>query len=166
MHDHRETVYSRRSKTDAEDGRLIARLLYLQETVGQDYAFHLVQPGEERYQDLRLLVDLRGKPVQARRRASHQLTQVLDGLFPEFRLLVRKSVTGPTALPRLRRFPTIRAIADASVEDLHQVVVGEAKSLRHHTAAPQLKQRAPETGGLQGGAQDRCHSPRRGSSRP
>lgn len=151
VHDLRETVYGRRSKTDAEDARLIARLLYLQEAVGQEYAFHLVQSGDERYQYLRRLVDLRWKQVQARRRASNQLTQVLDVLFPEFRLIFRKSVTGPTALHLLRRFPTVDAIADASVEDLHQVLVGEAKSLRHQTAAPQLKQWAQETAGLQGG---------------
>ena len=151
VHDLRETVYGRRSKTEAEDARLIARLLFLQEAVGQEYAFHLVQPSDERYQYLRLLVDLRWKQVQARRRASNQLTPVLDVLFPEFRLVFRKSVTGPTALHLLRRFPTVAAIAEAPVADLHQALVGEARSLRHQTAAAPLKRWAQETAGLKVG---------------
>jgi len=55
VHDLREMVYGRRSKTDVEDARLIARLLYLREAIGQEYGFHVVHQGESRYRSVRLL---------------------------------------------------------------------------------------------------------------
>jgi hypothetical protein len=151
VHDLRETVYGRRSKTDAEDARLIARLLYLREAIGQEYAFQVAPGGTLPYRNLRLLVELRWKQVQARRRASNQLMQVLDVLFPELRRVFRKGTTRPTALHLLRRFSTAREIAAASEEDLHRVLVAEARSLRHQTAAPELRRLARASVGIEDG---------------
>jgi len=151
VHDLRETLYGRRSKTDAEDARLIARLLYLREAVGQEYAFQVAHAGALPYRNLRLLVELRWKQVQARRRASNQLMQVLDVLFPELRRVFRKSTVRPTPLHLLSRFPTAQAIAAASEQDLHRVLVGEARSLRHQTAAPELRRFARDSVGVREG---------------
>lgn len=103
------------------------------------------------YRNLRLLVELRWKQVQARRRASNQLMQVLDVLFPELRRVFRKSTVRPTPLHLLSRFPTAQAIAAASEQDLHRVLVGEARSLRHQTAAPELRRFARDSVGVREG---------------
>lgn len=147
VHDLRETVYGRRSKTDAQDSRLIARLLYLRDAVGQEYAFHMASPGEAEYRNLRLLVELRWKQVQARRRASNQLTQVLDVLLPEMRLVFKKRTTLPTPLLLLERYPSVTDIAAASEEELHRLLVDEARSLHHQTYGPILKDLAMRTAG-------------------
>lgn len=152
VHDLRETVYGRRSKSDVEDARLIARLLYLRDAIGQEYAFQVANEGELRYRNLRLLVELRWKQVQARRRASNQLMQVLDVLFPEMRLIFRKSTTLATPLHLLKRLPTVSEIAAASEADLYRILVGEARSLRHQTSAHALKSLARETVGVTEGA--------------
>lgn len=107
VHDLCETVYGRRSKSDPEDARLIARLLYLREAIGQEYAFQTTQEGDLKYRSLRLLMELRWKQVQARRRTSNQLTQVLDVLFSELRLVFRKSTTSTTPLHLLERSPRL-----------------------------------------------------------
>lgn len=96
VHDLRQTVYGRRPKTDQEDARLIARLLYLHDAVGQEYAFFVTREIDLRYRNLRVLVELRWKQIQARRRATSQLTQVLDVLFPELRLVFLKRTTSAT----------------------------------------------------------------------
>lgn len=153
VHDLRETLYGRRSKTDAEDSRLIARLLYLREAIGQEYAFHTTAEGDLRYRSLRLLVELRWKQVQARRRASNQLMQVLDVLFPELRLVFLKSTTSSTPLHLLKRFPTVAQIAATSEADLYNVLVNDARSLRHQTAAPFLKNLAQNTAGVKEGVE-------------
>lgn len=152
VHDLRETVYGRRSKSDVEDARLIARLLYLRDAIGQEYAFQVAHEGELRYRNLRLLVELRWKQVQARRRASNQLMQVLDVLFPELRLVFRKSTTSSTPLQLLRRFPSAAEVAAASETEIHRVLVEEARSLHHQTAAPTLRRLAQTTvGAVEGG---------------
>ncbi|WP_423219242.1 IS110 family transposase [Thermaerobacter marianensis] len=151
VHDLRETLYGRRSKTDAEDARLIARLLYLREAIGQEYAFQVAHTGSAPYRNLRLLVELRWKQVQAHRRASNQLMQVLDVLFPEMRQIFRKGTTRPTPLHLLRRFSTVQAIAAASEQDLRHVLVNEARSLRHQTAVSELRRLAQTSVGAREG---------------
>jgi transposase len=148
VHDQRETLYGRRSKSDVKDARLIARLLYLREVIGQEYAFLVQEEGDPRYKALRLLVGLRWKHVQERRRAGNQLMQILDVVFPELRLVFRKSTVSWAPLHLLKRFPTSGAISEASEEELYEVVVGQARSLRHQTSMGYLKQLAATTVGL------------------
>lgn len=90
VHDLRETLCGRRPKTEAEDAGLSARLLYLREAFGQEYAFHVAHAGPLPYRNLH-----RWKQVQARRRGYNQRMQVLDVLFPGLRRVFRKSTTRP-----------------------------------------------------------------------
>jgi len=80
--------------------------------------------------------------------------QVLDVLFPELRLVFRKSTTQATPLHLLWCFPTAEEIAAASEEaELHRVIVHEARRLRHRRAAALLKALAQETVGVREGVQ-------------
>lgn len=65
VHDARDAVYGKKTKTDAADARLIARLLYLREAVGQEYAFTAGHNQIGVYATLRLLVNNRWKLRQA-----------------------------------------------------------------------------------------------------
>jgi transposase len=154
VHDARDAVYGKKTKTDAADARLIARLLYLREAVGQEYAFTAGHDQVGVYATLRLLVNNRWKLRQAQARAGNQLTQLLDVLFPELAEVFTKSLTSPAALTLLARYPTPAALAAASYDEVYRTVVFEAKAPRKAAHVPQLLQLAAGSVGIAAGIDD------------
>jgi transposase len=148
VHERRQLVLGKQTKTDALDARLIARLLYEQERLGHSRAFlHPTPPGTE---SLRMLVRNRLKLVNFRTRYRLQLGAVQDVLFPEFKQFFRASSTGRTARLVLERFPTPAELAAATLEQLQAVVVGEARAHTLRPRLPELQRLAAGSAGLTG----------------
>lgn len=154
VHDARDAVYGKKTKTDAADARLIARLLYLREAVGQEYAFTAGHDQVGVYATLRLLVNNRWKLRQAQARAGNQLTQILDVLFPELAEVFTKSLASPAALALLARYPTPAALAAASYDEVYRTVVFDARAPRKAIQVPQLIELAGRSVGIAVGIDD------------
>jgi transposase len=138
VHDARDAVYGKKTKTDPADARLIARLLFLREAVGQEYAFTAGHDQIGVYATLRLLVNNRWKLRQAQVRAGNQLTQILDVIFPELAEVFTKSVTADAVLALLARFPTPAAVAAAGHDEIYQTIVFQARAPRKAPVIPRL----------------------------
>lgn len=146
VHERRQLILGKQTKTDALDARLIARLLYERERLGQSRAFlHPVVPGTE---SLRMLVRNRLKLVNFRTRYRLQLGAVQDVLFPEFKQFFRAQSTGRTARLLLEHFPTPADLAAAAPEQLSAVVIGEARAHVLGRRLPELQHLAASSAGL------------------
>ncbi len=154
VHDARDAVYGKKTKTDPADARLIARLLYLREAVGQEYAFTAGHDQVGVYATLRLLVNNRWKLRQAQARAGNQLTQILDVVFPELAAVFTKSLTAPAALALLTRYPTPAAVAAAGQDEIYRTVVFEGKAPRKAAQVPRLLELAAGSVGIAAGIDD------------
>jgi transposase len=148
VHERRQLILGKQTKTDALDARLIARLLYERERLGQSRAFlHRAVAGTE---SLRMLVRNRLKLVDFRTRYRLQLGAVEDVLFPEFKQFFRAQSTGRTARLVLERFPTPAALAAAPLEQVNAVVMGEARAYQLGRRLPELQRLAANSAGLTG----------------
>src|SRR5579859_957565 len=154
VHDARDAVYGKKTKTDPADARLIARLLYLREAVGQEYAFTAGHDQVGVYATLRLLTSNRWKLRQAQVRAGNQLTQILDVVFPELAEVFTKSLTSPAALALLACYPTPAAVAAAGHEEIYRTVVFEGKAPRKASQVPRLLELAAGSVGIATGIDD------------
>lgn len=134
VHDARDAIYGRRTKTDPVDARLIARLLYLREAVGHEYAFSTGYDQIGAYATLRLLVGNRWRLRQAQARAGNQLTQILDVVFPELAEVFAKPVGSDAALRLLEHYPTPAAVAEAGYDEVYRIIVFEARAPRKASA--------------------------------
>jgi transposase len=154
VHDARDAVYGRKTKTDPVDARLIARLLYLRDAVGQEYAFSTGYDQIGAYATLRLLVGNRWRLRQAQARAGNQLTQILDVVFPEMAEVFAKTASSDAALRLLDRYPTPKAVAEAGRDEVYRIVVFEARAPRKAPMVPKLIELAEHSVGIAGGIDD------------
>ncbi len=142
VHDARDAIYGPRTKTDPVDARLIARLLYLREAVGQEYAFSTGYDQIRAYATLRLLVGNRWRLRQAQAGAGNQLTQILDVVFPELAEVFAKPVGSDAALRLLEHYPTPAALAEADTTRS----TGSSCSRLGRPARPAHEHRCPAVG--------------------
>lgn len=154
VHDARDAVYGKKTKTDPADARLIARLLYLRDAVGQEYAFSAGHDQVGVYATLRLLVNNRWKLRQAQARAGNQPTQILDVIFPELAEVFTKTVTADAVLTLLDRFPTPAAMGAAGYDQLYRTVVFDARAPRKAPVIPRLLELATGSVGIDDGIDD------------
>jgi transposase len=129
LHDRRQLMIGKQTKTDALDARLIARLLFERERLSLKGGF--LQRPPRNADAVRMLVRNRGRLVEQRTRCRSQLTAVEDVLFPELKDFFKTSVTSSSARLLLETFPTPNHVAAADPADLHRVVVcqGHARGL-------------------------------------
>lgn len=146
VHERRQLILGKQTKTDALDARLIARLLYERERLGQSRAF--MRPAKPGTESLRMLVRNRFKLVNFRTRYRLQLGAVVDVLFPEFKRFFKARSTGRTARIVLEHFPTPADLAAAEPEQLSAVVIGEARALALRRRLPELQRLAANSAGL------------------
>jgi transposase len=154
VHDARDAVYGKKTKTDQADSRLIARLLYLREVIGQEYALTAGHDQVGIYSTMRLLVGNRWKLRQAQARAGNQLTQILDVIFPELAEVFTKSLASNAVLTLLDRYPTPAQVAAAGHDEIYRTVVFEGRAPRKAAQIPQLLSLAAGSVGIAGGIDD------------
>ena len=133
LHERRQLAIGKQTKTDALDSRLIARLLYERDCLGQRGGF-LHRPPRSA-DGLRILVRNRGRLVELRTRYRLQLTAIEDVLFPELKEFFKTSITGHAARHLLEVFPTPEQVFSAAPADLYDVIV---KQGRAHSMASKL----------------------------
>ena len=146
LHERRQLMIGKQTKTDALDARLIARLLYERECLGLRGGFLHRAPRVT--EALRMLIRSRARPVEQQTRCRLQLTAVIDVLFPELKEFFKSSVTCPTARLLLESFSTPRQVVTAQLSDLHKVVVVEGHAHRLAPRLIELQELAADSAGL------------------
>jgi len=146
--EYRQNIYGSETKTDAMDARLMARMGFLHEWVGEEFsiqAVHLASPDES---VLRLMSrDLTKLTKDITRRRS-QLHQILAFTFPEFKTFFKASVTGSAARNLLKKYPAPNDLKNAPVQDI-ALVLQESHAYRHIKKAGELLTLAQNTVGIQ-----------------
>ena len=146
LHDRRQLMIGKQTKTDALDARLIARLLFERERLGLKGGFLLRAPRNT--DAVRMLVRNRARLVEQRVRCRLQLTAIEDVLFPELKDFFKTSVTSSSARLLLESFPTPNHVAAADPVDLHRVVVRQGHARRLAARLMDLQLAAADSAGL------------------
>ena len=146
LHDRRQLMIGKQTKTDALDARLIARLLFERERLGLKGGFLLRAPLNTDV--VRMLVRNRARLVEQRVRCRLQLTAIEDVLFPELKDFFKASVTSSSARLLLESFPTPNHVAAADPVDLHRVVVRQGHARRLAARLMDLQLAAADSAGL------------------
>jgi len=144
---YREKVYGADTKTDAMDARLLARMGFLNEWVGEEFsiqAVHLRDPDEA---VLRLMVRDHIKLGKEINRRQSQLHQMLSATFPELKSFFKSSVTGSAGRNLLKKYPTPNELTKASVSEIARLL-HESKVYRHARHADELLRLAQGSAGL------------------
>jgi transposase len=116
--EYRENIYGSETKTDDTDARLMARMGFLHEWVGEEFsiqAVHIASPDESL---IRLMSRDLMKLKKEINRRKNQLHQVLAFTFPELKTFFKHELTGPSARALLRKYPTPQELRRASVEEI------------------------------------------------
>lgn len=146
--DYRRNVYGSQTKTDDMDARLMARMGFLHEWVGEEFSIqevHLARPDESMIGVMsRDLVRLGG---EISRRKS-QLQQILSFTFPELKSYYSDDVTGKSVRKLLKAYPTPMDLKNASIEDLSQLF-HKAHDYQHEKRVLELISLAKDTVGIQ-----------------
>jgi hypothetical protein len=144
--DYREKVFGGETKTDDVDARLMARMGFLHELVGEEFSIqpvHLTNPDAAA---LRVMVRDLGKLRQEITRRRNQLQQISAATFPEFKTFFRDSTATPAARALLERFPTPQDLAVAATEDIAEVL-RSAHAYGHAARADELQALARSSAG-------------------
>jgi transposase len=116
--EYRENIYGSETKTDDTDARLMARMGFLHEWVGEEFsiqAVHIASPDESL---IRLMSRDLMKLKKEINRRKNQLHQVLAFTFPELKTFFTDDVTCPSARALIRKYPTPQELRKASVEEV------------------------------------------------
>ena len=145
--DYREKVFASETKADEMDARLMARMGFLHELVGEEFSIrpvHLTNPDAAA---LKVMVgDLSVLQKEITRR-HNQLQQITAATFPELKTFFRESTASPSARALLASFPTPQDLAAASADEI-SAVLRAARSYRHAKRAAELRDLAQASAGV------------------
>lgn len=130
----------RRAKTDALDADAMARQLSV-----TDWHAELVV--QETAQSLQRMTRLRLDFIEERSRWINRLRGILNQTCPELEKLLKK-MTSPTTLAILSTFPSKRALASASIEEIAGVARQASRGAKGSAFAEELKHTAQASVGL------------------
>src|SRR6266851_10102604 len=145
--DYREKIFGSETKTDDTDARLMARMGFLHEMVGEEFSIQPVRLTNPDDAALRVMVRDLVKLQKEITRRFNQLQQVVAVTFPELKTFFTTSTARPAVRALLERFPTPQDLGAASPEDVADVLrAGRAYS--HAKRANELLALAQSSAGV------------------
>jgi transposase len=145
--DYREKVFGSETKTDEVDARLMARMGFLHELVGEEFSIqpvHLTNPDAAALKVMVGDLSVLQKEISRRR---NQLQQITAATFPELKTFFRESTASPAARALLASFPTPQDLAAATTEEIGEVLRAK-RSYRHAKRAAELRELASTSAGV------------------
>jgi transposase len=145
--DYREKVFGSETKADEMDARLMARMGFLHELVGEEFSIrpvHLTNPDAAALKVMVGDLSVLQKEITRRR---NQLQQITAATFPELKTFFRDSTASPTARALLASFPTPQDLAAATADEVGDVLRA-ARSYRHAKRAAELQELARASAGV------------------
>jgi hypothetical protein len=144
--EYREKVFGLETKTDDVDARLMARMGFLHEMVGEEFSIQPVYLVDGDAAALRVMVRDLEKLTREITRRRNQLQQIAAATFPEFKTFFRGSTASSAARALLARFPTPQALAEAETDQVADVL-RSANAYKHAKRAPELQELARSSAG-------------------
>lgn len=145
--DYREKIFGSETKTDDVDARLMARMGFLNETVGEEFSIQPVRVSEPGTSVLLLMSTDYIKINKEITRRRNQLEQILAMTFPELKSFFIDGTSRPTPRALLERYPTPKTLASAPVEEVAELL-RKNRAYRHAPRAQELVALAQESAGL------------------
>ncbi len=143
----RKQIFGDLPKTDEVDARVMARIGYLHEAVGEEFTLRPLQLATADDSDLLALCRLSWKLSVMIKRAQNQLGQVLAAVFPELKTFFKDSVAtiGPVSLIQAYRTPAELAAAEAEAV---AAVLHRAGAHQHAKRVAELQELARNSAGV------------------
>jgi len=144
--EYREKVFGLEAKTDDVDARLMARMGFLHEMVGEEFSIQPVHLVDGDAAALRVMVRDLEKLTREITRRRNQLQQIAAATFPEFKTFFRDSTAGSAARALLTHFPTPQTLVNAATDDVAEVL-HSARAYSHAKRAAELQDLARSSAG-------------------
>lgn len=144
--DYREKVFGSETKTDDTDARLMARMAFLHELVGEEFSIQPVLVVNPDAAALRSMVHDLAKLQKEITRRRNQLQQISAATFPELKTFFKGPTAAPAARALLEHFATPAELASAPVENIAQVL-RDAHAYSHALRAAELRNSAQQSAG-------------------
>jgi transposase len=144
--DYREKIFGSETKTDDIDARLMARMAFLHELVGEEFSIQPVLVVNPDAAALRSMVYDLAKLQKEITRRRNQLQQIAAATFPELKTFFKGSTAAPAARALLEHFGTPRELAAASVENIADVL-RNVHAYSHALRAAELQTSAQQSAG-------------------
>lgn len=144
--DYREKIFGSETKTDDTDARLMARMGFLHEMVGEEFSIQPVYLTNPDDAALKVMVrdDLKIQKEITRRR--NQLQQVVAVTFPELKSFFVNGTSGKTVQLLLKRWPTPQELAEANPSDVTELL-SSARAYSHAKRTDELLALAKSSAG-------------------
>lgn len=143
----REKIFAGMPKTDEMDSRVMARIGYLHEAVGEEFSLRPLELADPDDRHLLALCRDSWKLGTVLTRARNQFTQLMAVVFPELKTFFTSSVSSVAPVSLMATYPTPALLADAP-EDTAREVLWQAGAYHHAKRIAQLQALAGDSSGL------------------
>jgi hypothetical protein len=143
----REKIFPGVPKTDEMETRVMARIGYLHEAVGEEFTLRPLALPDPDDADLLALCRDSWKLSTMVTRARNQFTQLLAAIFPELKTFFTSSVSTVVPVSLVAAYPTPALLAEAPAEEVRQVL-WRARSYQHAHRVAELQALAGDSSGL------------------
>lgn len=134
-------------KTDEMEARVMARMGYLHEAVGEEFTLRPLKLASPDDAELLALCRDQWKLNSTICRARNQFGQLMAVIFPELKTFFTDSVSTPVPVALIAAYPTPLDLAAASAEEV-QEVLRKARGHRHAERVAELQELAQHSSGL------------------
>ena len=143
----REKVFGSLPKTDAMDARVMARICYLHEVIGDEFALRPLRLAPPADRELLTLCRESWHLKQATTRHKNHFSQLMAVVFPELKTFFTKSVTSRAPVALMAAFPSPAEIGSAETAAIRDVL-WQVEAYHHAKRAAELKALARASSGL------------------
>jgi len=143
----RKRMFPNMPKTDEMDARVMARIGYLHEAVGEEFALRPLELPDPSDADLLALCRDSWKLNTMVCRARNQFAQLMAVIFPELKMFFTHSVSTVAPVSLMAAYPTPAALAAAPPEEVY-AVLWKARAYQHARRVEELQELAGDSSGL------------------
>jgi transposase len=143
----REKIFTAMPKTDEMDSRVMARIGYLHEAVGEEFTLRPLKLADPDDKHLLALCRDSWKLGTVITRSRNQFTQLLAVVFPELKTFFTGSVSSVAPVRLIAAYPTPALLAEAP-EDAAREVLWKAGAYQHAKRMAELQALASDSSGL------------------
>lgn len=143
----RERLLANLPKTDRVEARVMARMAYLHEAVGEEFTLRPLKLASPDDAELLALCRDQWKLNSMICRARNQFGQVMAVVFPELKTFFTDSVSTPVPVALIAAYPTPADLAAASADEVREVL-RKARGYRHAERVAELQDLALHSSGL------------------
>jgi hypothetical protein len=143
----RERIFPGLPKTDEMETRVMTRIGYLHEAVGEEFTLRPLELPKQEDADLLALCRDSWKLSAMITRARNQFTQLMAVTFPELKTFFTSSVSTVVPVSLMAAYPTPALLAEAPAEKVREVL-WEASGYQHTKRVAELQDLARNSSGL------------------